>query len=109
MVDCIPRAAITHFKFVRKLILKQYLRILDALVVVPKPARFTTDRSEIAFISIYVFALELSNFYCAISQKEYSNLHVRVVVAKRNFWRLSEYELAGNEIFLRHENSGDWG
>ena len=28
---------------------------------------------------------------------------------KWNFWRLSEYELAGNEIFLRHDNSGDWG
>ena len=26
-----------------------------------------------------------------------------------NFQRLSGYELAGNEIFLRHGNSGDWG
>ena len=27
---------------------------------------------------------------------------------KWNFWRLSGYELAGNEIFLRHWSSGDW-
>ena len=27
---------------------------------------------------------------------------------KWNFRRLSGYELAGNEIFLRHGNSGDW-
>ena len=26
-----------------------------------------------------------------------------------NFRRLSGYELAGNEIFLRHRSSGDWG
>ena len=26
-----------------------------------------------------------------------------------NFRRLSGYELAGNEIFLRHGSSGDWG
>ena len=25
-----------------------------------------------------------------------------------NFWRLSVYELARNEIFLRHWSSGDW-
>ena len=27
---------------------------------------------------------------------------------KWNFWRLSVYELARNEIFLRHRSSGDW-
>ena len=26
-----------------------------------------------------------------------------------NFRRLSGYKLAGNEIFLRHGSSGDWG
>ena len=26
-----------------------------------------------------------------------------------NFWRVSVYELAGNEIFLGHQSSGDWG
>ena len=26
-----------------------------------------------------------------------------------DFRRLSGYELAGNEIFLRHGSSGDWG
>ena len=26
-----------------------------------------------------------------------------------NFRRLSGYELAGNEIFLRHGSGGDWG
>ena len=29
-------------------------------------------------------------------------------VKKWNFWRLSVYELAGNEIFLRYWSSGDW-
>ena len=49
----------------------------------PKPARFKSDRSEIAFISIHVFALELSYFHSAISQKEYFLLHVHVVVPKQ--------------------------
>ena len=31
------------------------------------------------------------------------------VMEKWNFRRLSGYELAGNEIFLRHGSSGDWG
>ena len=26
-----------------------------------------------------------------------------------NFQRLSGYKVAGNEIFLRHGSSGDWG
>ena len=32
-----------------------------------------------------------------------------LVERKWNFQRLSGYELAGNEIFLRHASSGDWG
>ena len=32
-----------------------------------------------------------------------------LVERKWNFQRLSGYELAGNEIFLRHGSSGDWG
>ena len=31
------------------------------------------------------------------------------VERKWNFQRLSGYELVGNEIFLRHGSSGDWG
>ena len=39
----------------------------------------------------------------------YNNLYSDLYFREWNFRRLSGYELAGNETFLRHERSGDWG
>ena len=51
-----------------------------------------------------------ANYLEKIPANPYFPLWIPTALAKIwNFWRLIEYELAGNEIFLRHENSGDWG
>ena len=51
-----------------------------------------------------------ANYLEKILANPYFPLWIQTALAKIwNFWSLSEYKLAGNEIFLRHENSGDWG
>ena len=61
-----------------------------------------TCKDELILVSCSVFGSLLAD-------GSYARRPCFRLLEKWNFRRLSGYELAGNEIFLRHGSSGDWG
>ena len=60
-------------------------------------------------LQLLIKAVEQVSYHGDVDETVFMNLLNIAQQKEWNLWRLSGYELAGNDILLQHGSSGDWG